>query len=139
MSEKKSQRKPRKANPIGLGDVVEQVTKATGIKAAVDWFSEKTGVDCGCDERKQKLNELFPFRSVKPTCLTKEQYDIINTIPVKWRKLDFQLRQRIAKVHAEVFSHKFSVPCTCAPKLWEQWVAELQSVKSLYNGSEEQA
>ena len=28
----------------GLGDTIESITTATGIKAAVDWFSEATGV-----------------------------------------------------------------------------------------------
>jgi hypothetical protein len=51
-----------------LGDTIEQITTATGIKAAVDWFSEATGVDCGCDARKEKLNKLFRYR--KPECLT---------------------------------------------------------------------
>ena len=41
----------------GLGDVVEQVTKATGIKAIVG--------DCdGCNERKFLLNRIFPFKRV---------------------------------------------------------------------------
>ena len=43
----------------GLGDTIESITEATGIKAAVEMFSKATGIDCGCDERKAKLNELF--------------------------------------------------------------------------------
>lgn len=42
----------------GLGDVIEKVTKATGIKAAVKTL---IGENCGCDERREKLNELFPM------------------------------------------------------------------------------
>jgi hypothetical protein len=59
----------RGRKPRGLGDTIEQITTATGIKAAVDWFSEATGVDCGCDARKEKLNKLFRYR--KPECLTR--------------------------------------------------------------------
>ena len=39
----------------GLGDSIEKVTKATGIKKATDWIFDKLGKDCGCDTRKEKL------------------------------------------------------------------------------------
>jgi len=41
-----------------LGDLIYYFTKYTGIKAVVDFFSEKTGVDCGCDDRRKKLNNF---------------------------------------------------------------------------------
>jgi len=40
----------------GLGDVIEKVTTATGIKKVVETVSEITGVDCGCAKRKEALN-----------------------------------------------------------------------------------
>ena len=43
----------------GLGDTVEKITKATGIKKAVKFLA---GEDCGCDERKEKLNEMFRYK-----------------------------------------------------------------------------
>ena len=46
----------------GLGDTVEKITKATGIKQATDWIFDKLGKDCGCDARKEKLNKLFPYK-----------------------------------------------------------------------------
>lgn len=39
-----------------LGNAIELVTEATGIKKVVDTISEKTGRDCGCSARKEKLN-----------------------------------------------------------------------------------
>ncbi len=45
----------------GLGDTIERITKATGIKAVVDKVSEVTGLDCGCQERKEALNKLYPY------------------------------------------------------------------------------
>ena len=45
----------------GLGDTISKITEATGIKAVVDKVSELTGIDCGCEERKQKLNKMFPY------------------------------------------------------------------------------
>jgi len=46
----------------GLGDTIEKITKATGIKAMVDKVSEATGKDCGCSQRKEKLNMVFPYK-----------------------------------------------------------------------------
>jgi hypothetical protein len=42
----------------GLGDSIEKALKATGI----DKLAKKVlGDDCGCEERKQQLNKLFPY------------------------------------------------------------------------------
>ena len=46
----------------GLGDTIEAVTKATGIKAIVDAGSKVLKKPCGCQARKQKLNDLFPYK-----------------------------------------------------------------------------
>jgi hypothetical protein len=54
----------------GLGDTVESVLKATGIAKVAKFV---LGEDCNCEERKQKLNEWFPYR--KPECLTEEEYN----------------------------------------------------------------
>ncbi len=45
----------------GLGDSIEKFTSATGISSVVEWVSDVTGIDCGCEERKDKLNEIFPY------------------------------------------------------------------------------
>lgn len=49
-----SKNKPSK----GLGDTIEKVTEFLGLKSAVE---SVFGEDCGCDERKEKLNKLFPY------------------------------------------------------------------------------
>lgn len=54
----------------GLGDTVEKVLKATKIDRLVKFIA---GEDCGCDERKKKLNELFQYRA-KPLCLNEDEY-----------------------------------------------------------------
>jgi hypothetical protein len=53
---KRRGRKP-KAKPEGLGDVVEIITEATGIKKLVKLFTPD-GEDCGCDKRKETLNKI---------------------------------------------------------------------------------
>ncbi len=45
----------------GLGDTIEKITKATGIKAVVDKINKTKDKDCGCNKRKDKLNKLFPY------------------------------------------------------------------------------
>ena len=47
----------------GLGDSIEKITKATGIKKVVDTVSKATGKDCGCGKRKDTLNRLFPYNN----------------------------------------------------------------------------
>jgi hypothetical protein len=46
----------------GLGDLVEAATTVTGVKAATEAVAKVTGKDCGCKQRRDKLNRLFPFR-----------------------------------------------------------------------------
>ena len=46
----------------GLGDTIEKITTATGVKKVVDTVSKATGKDCGCGKRKDALNRLFPYQ-----------------------------------------------------------------------------
>ena len=50
----------------GLGDTIEKITSMTGIKSIIDFVTEDIvkvkKKDCGCDKRKEKLNELFPYK-----------------------------------------------------------------------------
>jgi len=43
----------------GLGDSIDKITTATGIKAVV---KKATKGGCGCEKRRKKLNELFPYK-----------------------------------------------------------------------------
>jgi hypothetical protein len=41
----------------GLGDTIEKITAATGIKKAVEFVTEAMGIkDCGCNGRQNNLN-----------------------------------------------------------------------------------
>ena len=106
----------------GLGDTIEKITTATGIKAVV---KAVVGEDCGCDERKEKLNKLFPYKR-EPECLNEEEIAYLSTGVLKKKTLTYDDRVQIATIHARVFNHKFDVPCTCSPKIWMQWVKQLQ-------------
>jgi hypothetical protein len=45
----------------GLGDTIEKVTTATGIKKVVETVAKASGKDCGCEKRKDALNRMFPY------------------------------------------------------------------------------
>ena len=51
-----------KVKSRGVGDTMEKFTRFTGIKKAVDAVSKSTGVPCGCDERRDTLNRVFPYK-----------------------------------------------------------------------------
>ena len=46
----------------GLGDTVEKITKATGIKTMVDRVSKGLNIPCGCTARREALNKLVPYK-----------------------------------------------------------------------------
>jgi hypothetical protein len=43
---------------MGLGDLVFYFTKYTGIRYIVKKISKLRGRDCGCDERRNKWNNI---------------------------------------------------------------------------------
>jgi len=45
----------------GLGDSIEKFTQATGIKKVVDTVAQATNSDCGCKNRRDSLNRMFPY------------------------------------------------------------------------------
>jgi hypothetical protein len=124
---KKTAKTPTKRTkkPSGLGDTIEQITTTTGIKAAVDWFSEATGIDCGCDARKEKLNKLFRYR--KPECLTQAEYEFIGTM--RGRNSVSAIEQTEAnKIYNRVFKDSVK-PTNCGSCLR----GRLLELESLYN------
>ena len=85
MAKKKTTKKrTTKKKSEGLGDTIEKITEATGIKKAVKWLS---GDDCGCEERKQYLNNLFRYK--KPLCLQEDEY--------KWLTDWYAIERKIMK------------------------------------------
>ena len=120
----------KRASSKGLGDTVEKVTKATGIKKAVDWFSEVTGVDCGCDKRKEKLNELFPYKQKEDiNCLNEQEYEFLKTVKGKktWRNHE---RRRLNEIHSRVFNQKLQY--TSCSSCIERQQKQLLAVASTY-------
>ena len=104
----------------GLGDTVEKITKATGIKKAVKWLA---GEDCGCDERQEKLNEMFRYK--KPECLTEDEFNLISTA-VKNKQIKFtpQEQETYKNIYERVFKAKVEcTPCSFAKVVWKDLVS----------------
>ncbi len=47
----------------GLGDTIAKVTKATGLNKVADRMAKAAGMeDCGCGQRRDTLNRVFPYK-----------------------------------------------------------------------------
>ena len=73
-TQKELEEQHEKANSSGLGDAIEAITEATGIKKLVKFIA---GDDCGCEERKKKMNKLN-LRGKRPLCLVEKEYDFLH-------------------------------------------------------------
>ena len=116
--------------PEGLGDVIEQFTKATGIKKLVKWAF---GDDCGCRERQEKLNKLFPRRS-KPECLEEKEYNYLKKIGLDrfhaHTVIDGPMQRSLLPIYNRVFKKRqeFSSCGSCV----SGFINELQKVLTAY-------
>ena len=104
----------------GLGDTVEKITKATGIKKAVKFLA---GEDCGCDERKEKLNQVFRYK--KPECLTEEEFDLIKmAVDTKKNKFTPDEQNAFVSIYERIFKTKVEcTPCSFAKVVYKDLVA----------------
>jgi len=85
----------------GLGDDVQKVFKKTGIAKVAKWA---LGEDCGCDERKNKLNKMFP--SQKPECLTEKEYLYLKNIIGKTNQITVDQQKELILIYNRVFKDK---------------------------------
>tara|TARA_R100001443_G_scaffold11892_1_gene21387 strand:- start:110 stop:277 length:168 start_codon:yes stop_codon:yes gene_type:complete len=50
----------------GLGDTIDKFTTKTGVKKIIKVMNKAVGSKgCGCEKRKDRLNELFPYNKNK--------------------------------------------------------------------------
>lgn len=53
-----------RVEPRGLGDDLKRIFDETGVTIVFEKVTSTLGVkDCGCKERQEKLNELFPYKN----------------------------------------------------------------------------
>lgn len=111
----------------GLGDTIEAITEATGIKKVVEVFSSATGVDCGCDARKEKLNKIFPYR--KTECLNETDYNALGVI-LKQNEITPEDQKTLSDIYFNVFKHRLQLS-NCS-SCWKGKIEELKRVYDEY-------
>ena len=118
--------KTRRTQAKGLGDTVEQVLEATGIAKVAKFLM---GEDCGCDARKEKLNEMFPYN--RPECLTEDEYTYLSESNVLYKNTIKPSEQdAILKIYNRIF-HVSREPTSCASCLLEI-ITKMQKVFNEY-------
>ena len=121
----------RKTRSTGVGDTVAKITEATGIDKLVKWIA---GEDCGCDERKEALNKMFPYN--KPECLTEEEYDYLVPTLERFKsvpRITPSAEIKVIRIYNRVF-HATKDQSQC-DSCWRTIVKELNEVVSTYEQS----
>ena len=120
---------------VGLGDVVENITEATGIKKVVEWVA---GEDCGCKERKEKLNKIkLNIKWPVLRCFTEELYQEWTQFrkrPNKF-KVTHEEQLLIIKVTERLFARSFK-PCRHCGKQVEIRIKEIDAVYDNYTNTQ---
>lgn len=112
--------------PAGLGDTIETITKVTGIKKLVEFIA---GEDCGCDERKAKLNEYFPYN--KAECLTEQEYYFLKDFYSRNRvSIAPAQQQELIKIYNRVL-HYDQQPTNCA-SCFKTVLKRLEQLHNIY-------
>jgi hypothetical protein len=119
--------KRKATTSTGLGDTVEKVLEATGIASVAKFV---LGEDCNCEERKKKLNELFPYRNTN--CLTEEEYQWLNETNVLTQDTFKPSEQtKLIAIYNRVFNLR-QEPTSCA-SCFRELVFKMQKVYAEYN------
>ena len=89
----------KKNSSKGLGDSIEKALKVTGI----DKVAKKIlGDDCGCEERKKKLNQMFPY--ARP--FTEDELSIYESVlpRIQGGRINGQDQDIMVKLYNKVFN-----------------------------------
>lgn len=122
-------RRGRKPKSQGLGDTVEQVFEATGIAKLAKWAM---GEDCGCDQRKEKLNQLFPYR--KANCLNENEFEVLDTFFKRdYAEIKISDQHELLKIYNRVLNLR-QEPTSCS-SCWRDIIAQLKKIHSEYANS----
>ena len=116
-----------KKKPIGLGDTIENILETTGIAKIAKFV---LGEDCNCDERKKKLNDIFPYRKVN--CLTEDEHGVLNTFFSKNTiEINISDQHALLKVYNRVLNTR-QEPTSC-PSCWRDIVGQLKRIYNEYD------
>lgn len=119
----------------GVGDVVEDVLNSPAVKPVTNLVKGllwKEGQDCGCEKRKEKLNNLFrKKRTVR--CLTEEHYSYLNAVlPMIKGQLEMKTMNELTRIHASVFNYHFQGACSTCSSRNKTIIEELKTLMEAY-------
>jgi len=118
-------RKIKSKQSKGLGDTIEKFTEATGIKALVHAIID----DCGCEQRKEMLNKLFPY---KVECLNEiDEAYLKDFFGKNVEVLTSQHQRDLKAIYERVFNRKVNAG-SCAG-CWRDVIGRLRKVYSVDN------
>ena len=110
----------------GLGDKIEAITEATGIKAVVNAITK----DCGCKKRKEVLNANTKYRLMREPSDDDLHAIYELSIATSFSPDD---RVKIAKLRSHLFSIRYSVMnCSSCAHILRKQVNELKVVFDSY-------
>ena len=97
----------------GLGDDIKKFTDKTGLSKLVKTIF---GDDCGCEERQQKLNNMFPnFKNIRP--FTKDEKEIYESVIPEVEKTTMVNRKNQSILNG-IYKAVFNTPAkwsSCGP------------------------
>ena len=116
----------------GLGDTIDKITTITGIKSLVKFIA---GEDCGCDERREKLNDLYKYKRHQPLCLNEDEFKWLTDFFSGLRRMPkVEIETRFAHIHARVFQHHLKSICGKCNKgaMLERYINEIEKIYNTY-------
>jgi hypothetical protein len=125
---KKTTKRRTKKKAEGLGDTVEQVLEATGVSKVAKFI---LGEDCGCEERKAKLNRMFPYK--KPNCLLEHEYEFLNEFYNREKQNTISVSQQkvLSDIYQRVFNQRVQMSSSCG-SCWRDTISRLKKVYNEY-------
>ena len=95
----------------GAGDTVAKITKATGIDKLVKFVA---GEDCGCDERKDKLNKIFNYKKLQ--CIPEDDYVYLTDFfALAKGKVNHNQKVRMIEIYNFAFNANEKTTTSCSP------------------------
>jgi hypothetical protein len=103
--------KEQETKSEGLGDTVAKIAEATGITKLVKSIY---GDDCGCDERKTKLNKFLTYKVVN--CLNEDEYTYLKGfIYTIVNRVNAEDKVRLITIFSRVYgTNKYKTTTSCS-------------------------
>ena len=119
----------------GLGDTIKKFTSATKIDKLAKKIAKAVGKDdCGCDERQEKLNKMFPYKTEEREYDKNSPMHLKQEILCVWQKIkngqapDVETKKRFVELYNTIYKTKYKPTTNCGSCLHTMW----KGIKSLY-------